>query len=80
MPSRQGLRFADGRGGQFKPKAMTLFQYALMAEEYCRHALAVEMPKVGLFNVGEEKGKGDEVRQEAFELMEASDSGLCGQC
>jgi glycerol-3-phosphate acyltransferase PlsX len=78
LPNRSGYGLLMDVGANLKPKPLTLLQYALMAEEYCRHALDVARPKVGLLNVGEEKGKGDECRQEAFELMSRSDLGFVG--
>jgi glycerol-3-phosphate acyltransferase PlsX len=47
-----------------------LAQFARMGREYARTRLGVDEPTVGLLSNGEESGKGDELRKEAFELLE----------
>jgi phosphate acyltransferase len=50
-----------------------LAQFARMGREYARTRLAVDEPTVGLLSNGEEPGKGDELRKEAFPLLEKVD-------
>jgi glycerol-3-phosphate acyltransferase PlsX len=78
LPRKSGYGLLLDVGASLKPKPMTLLQYGLMGEEYVRKALGLESPRVGLLNVGEERGKGDECRQEAFALMSKSDMGFVG--
>jgi glycerol-3-phosphate acyltransferase PlsX len=47
-----------------------LAQFARMGREYARTRLGVDEPTVGLLSNGEESGKGDELRKEAFGLLE----------
>jgi glycerol-3-phosphate acyltransferase PlsX len=47
-----------------------LAQFARMGREYARTRLAVDEPTVGLLSNGEEPGKGDELRKQAFALLE----------
>jgi glycerol-3-phosphate acyltransferase PlsX len=49
-----------------------LVQFGQMGSVYARHRFGVEHPKVGLLSIGEEPGKGDTLRKEAFELLSAA--------
>jgi len=46
-----------------------LVQFAQMGAIYSRLRFGVENPKVGLLSIGEEPGKGDTLRKEAYELL-----------
>ncbi|HZI43832.1 MAG TPA: phosphate acyltransferase PlsX [Ilumatobacter sp.] len=46
-----------------------LVQFAQMGSIFSRHRFGVAAPKVGLLSIGEEPGKGDALRKEAFELL-----------
>src|SRR5262245_23430081 len=46
-----------------------LVQFAQMGSIFSRHRFGVASPKVGLLSIGEEPGKGDSLRKEAFELL-----------
>jgi phosphate acyltransferase len=46
-----------------------LVQFAQMGSVYARHRFGVAVPKVGLLSIGEEPGKGDTLRKEAYELL-----------
>lgn len=46
-----------------------LVQFAQMGSVYARHRFGVSEPKVGLLSIGEEPGKGDTLRKEAFALL-----------
>lgn len=45
-------------------------QFARMGCEYARFHHGVESPRVGLLSIGEEMGKGDELRKRAYDLLE----------
>jgi glycerol-3-phosphate acyltransferase PlsX len=49
-----------------------LVQFAQMGSIYSRHRFGVASPKVGLLSIGEEAGKGDTLRKEAYPLLEAT--------
>jgi glycerol-3-phosphate acyltransferase PlsX len=49
-----------------------LVQFAQMGSVYARHRFGMAAPKVGLLSIGEEAGKGDPLRKEAFPLLEAA--------
>jgi glycerol-3-phosphate acyltransferase PlsX len=40
-----------------------------MGSVYARQRFGMEMPRVGLLSIGEEPGKGDTLRKEAYELL-----------
>ncbi len=65
-------------GANIAPKADHLFQYGAMATVYMKDCLGLRKPRVGLLNVGEEKGKGTEVLKEAYALFESSDLAFVG--
>ena len=46
-----------------------LVQFAQMGSIFARHRFGVVAPRVGLLSIGEEPGKGDSLRKEAFELL-----------
>jgi glycerol-3-phosphate acyltransferase PlsX len=59
-------------GANIAPKADHLLQYGAMATVYAQSCLGQARPRVGLLNVGEEKGKGTELLKEAHELLASS--------
>jgi len=67
-PTRQLL--VDG-GATVDPEPEWLVQWALLAREYARVRLGVEEPTIALLSNGEEPGKGDTLRKDAFELLSA---------
>ena len=47
-----------------------LYQFALMGSTLSKNVVGVQNPKVGLLNIGEEPGKGNELTQETYKLLE----------
>src|SRR4029078_2202889 len=58
----------DG-GATVDPEPAWLVQWALLAREYARLRLGAQEPTIALLSNGEEAGKGDTLRKEAFELL-----------
>lgn len=56
-------------GANAEVQAEWLVQFAQMGSIYSRHRFGVAAPRVGLLSIGEEPGKGDTLRKEAFELL-----------
>jgi glycerol-3-phosphate acyltransferase PlsX len=56
-------------GANAEVVAEWLVQFAIMGSVYSHHRYGVENPRVGLLSIGEEPGKGDSLRKEAFELL-----------
>lgn len=51
-----------------------LRQFAIMASLYLENVYGVEKPRVALLNVGKEAEKGDELRQETYQLLQETSS------
>jgi phosphate acyltransferase len=49
-----------------------LVQFAQMGTVFARHRFDIARPRVGLLSIGEEPGKGDTLRKEAYELLFAA--------
>lgn len=47
-----------------------LKQFAMMGRVFCKNILGVENPKTGVLNIGEEAGKGNELAQSVYTLLE----------
>ncbi len=59
-------------------KARHLRDYAIMASIYCERVLGTSRPRVGLLNVGEERGKGNNLLREAFQMLEKAPINFLG--
>lgn len=55
-----------------------LEQFALMGESYSELLFDIQNPKIGLLNIGSEKGKGNELSKETYELFEKSSFNFIG--
>ena len=56
-------------GANAEVQAEWLGQFAQMGSVYARRRFGIESPRVGLLSIGEEPGKGDTLRKEAFDLL-----------
>ena len=56
-------------GANSEVQADWLVQFAQMGTVFSRHRFGIKDPKVGLLSIGEEPGKGDTLRKEAYELL-----------
>ena len=66
-----------GANADCKPEYLD--QFATMATEYAKVLLNVENPRVGLLNIGEEDGKGNELTKAAFYLLKENKKiNFCG--
>lgn len=59
-------------GANVDCKPQHLLQFAHLGVIYAQDLMEVERPRVGLLNIGEEPGKGDELAVEAHALLSAS--------
>jgi len=78
LPTDRGTCTAIDVGANIQPRALHLFQYAVMASTYVEVILGVANPRVGLLNVGEEDGKGTDLVREAFRLLSESRMNFVG--
>jgi glycerol-3-phosphate acyltransferase PlsX len=73
VPGGQPTVLLDA-GANAEVQADWLVQFAQMGSIFSRHRFGVADPKVGLLSIGEEPGKGDTLRKEAYELLSAAAS------
>ncbi|MCU1429231.1 MAG: phosphate:acyl-(acyl carrier protein) acyltransferase [Actinomycetia bacterium] len=69
IPGANRRQLLVDAGATVDPEPAWLVQWALLAREYARFRLGVEDPSIGLLSNGEEAGKGDALRKEAFALL-----------
>ncbi len=62
-----GLLLDVGLNADCKPEQLN--QFAIMGSVYTQLILGIENPKVGLINVGEEEGKGNQLAQATYPLL-----------
>jgi len=65
-----------GANAQCKPQHLA--QFAVMGHIYAAEVLGREQPRVGLLSIGEEPGKGDDLRIAAHELLSSSGLNFVG--
>ena len=54
-------------------KPDVLFQFAILGSLFAENVYKIKNPKVGLLNIGEEKGKGNLLTQATYQLLEDND-------
>ncbi|MEY4157815.1 MAG: fatty acid/phospholipid synthesis protein PlsX [Actinomycetota bacterium] len=59
-------------GANAEVQADWLVQFAVMGSIYAERRFGIAKPRVGLLSIGEEPGKGDTLRKEAYELLAAA--------
>lgn len=64
----KGFLFLDA-GSNMDAKPEHLLQYAIMGNIYSQRVLNIESPRIGLLNIGEEPGKGNELSKDTFALL-----------
>ena len=47
-----------------------LYQFAIMGATFSKNVLGIEHPRVGVLNIGEEAGKGNELAQATYKILE----------
>ncbi len=73
FPSKHGHLVMLDAGANADCKPEFLNQFALMSKVYADVLLDIKNPKIGLLNIGEEEGKGNEITKEAYTLMKEND-------
>lgn len=66
----QKCSFICDVGANMDCKPEFLVHFAVLATLYMKEVFNIPKPRVALLNVGEEKGKGNQLAKEAFELLE----------
>lgn len=70
FPAKHGQIVMLDLGATSDCKAEYLNQFSSLASKYAELLLGIEKPKVGLLNIGEEVGKGNELTREAYTLLQ----------
>ncbi|HTP13491.1 MAG TPA: phosphate acyltransferase PlsX [Bacteroidota bacterium] len=78
IPAEDGVCLVLDAGTNVDCRPRHLYEFAIMGSIYFGLVTKKERPSVALLNVGEEKGKGTEVVNEAYKLLEASNLNFVG--
>jgi len=73
FPTLRGSSIVVDIGTNVDCRPEHLLQFARMATVYTRHMLQIDEPSVGLLNIGEEPGKGNEQVKAAHDLLHRAD-------
>ena len=60
-------------GANVEVTSAHLRQFAIMASLYLENVYKVQNPRIALLNVGKEAEKGDDIRKEAYQLLQSTD-------
>ena len=72
IPAFHGPVVLIDAGANPEPRAAHLWQYGIMADEYARHVLKIQRPRVAQMNIGAEEGKGTDIVKSARDLLKAT--------
>jgi glycerol-3-phosphate acyltransferase PlsX len=78
IPTAGSPCFLVDAGANVDCKPRHLFEFGLMGSIFMSSIAGVATPRVGLLNVGEEEGKGNEAAQEAYRLLKESRLNFAG--
>lgn len=70
FPSPNGHFSLLDAGSNIDCKPSHLVQYAIMGDIYEREVMGTQKPRIGLLNIGDETGKGNELTKETFALLQ----------
>jgi len=71
LPTEQGVALLLDAGANVDCSVNHMIQFALMGNVYSKVVFGCHKPRVGLLNIGEEKGKGDELRKKVYPCLAA---------
>ncbi|RMD93799.1 MAG: phosphate acyltransferase PlsX [Calditrichaeota bacterium] len=78
LPHGHGVTLLIDVGANVDCKPVHLLQFGIMGNIYMKYVMKVPEPKVALLNIGSEPGKGNEITQEAYELLSKSHLNFVG--
>ena len=78
MPNVYGICYLYDVGAGKDAKPSHLFEYAVMGTIYAKEMGGISNPSVGLLSMGEEEGKGNDVSNDAFKLLQNSKLNFIG--
>ncbi|MFA5576985.1 MAG: phosphate acyltransferase PlsX [Tissierellaceae bacterium] len=77
-PTLKGFSLLLDAGANVDCKPEYLYQFALMGSIYMEKVMGISSPTIGLLNIGVEKGKGNQLSKDTFEILEQSDLNFIG--
>lgn len=78
IPTLKDVSIIIDVGANVDSKPKNLFQFAIMGEVFIKYIFNKASPTIGLLSIGEEKGKGNELTQATFELLQKSQLNFIG--
>jgi glycerol-3-phosphate acyltransferase PlsX len=78
LPYNAGRVLLIDAGANSDCRPNHLLQFAQMGSAYVEKVIGLPRPRVGLLNIGEEAGKGNELAQEAYERLSESSLNFIG--
>lgn len=78
IPTEKGYSLLIDCGANVDAKPSYFGQFAKMGSAYCEKILGIKNPKVGIINIGVEKGKGNSLVKEAYDILENEDINFVG--
>lgn len=78
FPAEQGYTIVADVGANVDTKPRNLYEFAVMTGVYAEQIFGYANPRVGLLNVGEEEGKGEDRAVQSFELLKESGLNFIG--
>lgn len=77
-PTLKGFSLLLDAGANVDCKPEYLYQFALMGSIYMENVMNIKSPTIGLLNIGVEKGKGNQLVKDTYEILEKSDLNFIG--
>ncbi|MFC1485862.1 phosphate acyltransferase PlsX [Candidatus Latescibacterota bacterium] len=78
FPTKKGRVSILDLGANTDCKPEHLNQFGVLGSIYVSRVLGIENPRVGLLNIGEERSKGNELTEKAYNLLEKSNLNFIG--
>jgi len=78
IPSPENVFVLMDAGANLEPHPSNLVQYAIMGSLYSRQILGYQRPRVGLFSIGTEEMKGNELTLESYRLLKQTNLNFIG--
>ncbi|SHH09129.1 phosphate acyltransferase PlsX [Tepidibacter thalassicus] len=73
LPNKKGMSVLLDAGANADCKPRNLLEFGVMGSIYANKILKINSPKVGIVNVGEEEGKGNELTKKSYELLKSNE-------
>lgn len=77
-PTINGFSLLVDGGANVDCKPEYLYQFALMGSIYMEKVMKINSPTIGLVNIGTEKGKGNALTKETYDMVENSNLNFVG--